>query len=77
MRAPVRSESKCGSYLRLLDAEEPQLRRTAGQDHQRGLGHGRLVQAELGEAGRRRMEVQHHPSVRHFGLVQRQEAQAL
>lgn len=65
------------SYLCLLDAEKPQLWRTARKDDQRGLSHRRLVQAELREAGWCRMEVQHHPRIRHFGLVQRQETQTL
>lgn len=49
--AAVQENSTFGSYLRLLDAEKPQLRRAAGQDDQRGLGHRRLVQTELREAG--------------------------
>lgn len=64
-------------YLRLLDAEEPQLWHTGGQDCQRGFSHSRLVQAELREAGRSRLEIQHHPGICHFGLVQGQETQAL
>lgn len=65
------------NHLCLLDAEKAQLRHAAGQDHQRGFGHSRLVQAELREAGRRGLEIGHHPSIAHFGLVQRQETQAL
>lgn len=41
------------NHLCLLDAEKAQLWHAAGQDHQRGFGHSRLVQAELREAGRR------------------------
>lgn len=37
-------------YLSLLDAEEPQLWHTGGQDYQCGFSHRRLVQAELREA---------------------------
>lgn len=65
------------SYLSLLDAEQPELWHTGGQDPQRGFGHGRLVQAELRETRGSRLQVQHHPRIGHFGLVQGQETQAL
>lgn len=58
------------TYLSLLDAEKSQLWHTGGKDYQCSLCHCRLVQAELREAGRSRLEVQHHPSIGHFGLVQ-------
>ncbi len=64
-------------HLCLLDAEEPKLWHTGGQDRQCGFSHSRLVQAKLREAGRSGLEIEHHPSISHFGLIQGQEIQAL
>lgn len=64
-------------YLGLLDVQEAELRHSLRKDGQRGFRHRRLVEAELRQTGRSRLQVGHHASVRHFGLVQGEEAQLL
>lgn len=63
--------------LRLLDAEKSQLWYAGGERSQGGFGHFCLVQAELRETGRSRLEVLNHPSICHFRLIQGQDTQAL
>lgn len=62
-------------YLSVFDTEHSQLWHRCGQHSQCALSDGRLIEAQLTQRWRSRLQVQQQTRVAHFSLIQSQKRQ--